>query len=153
MEDAMPYPEGRLLRLPSDILLKLELHLGEYHHGKHFEDHLTELMTSWLADDLDRVAELESRDCQHGYQWKEVFLVDRTLLRTCVNGRNYIAEVQFDDLIFNGQRTSPSRFANQHGVSGRNAWECLLVKQPGSKEWIRAKRLRTSVPTRSSKTI
>jgi len=141
-ENVMPFPEGRLLRLPGDMLLKLELHLFEHHRGVHFEDHLARLLTDWLNSEANRLAARDAADCRRGYQWKDVFLPDRSLLRTVVKGQNFVAEVRYDDLIYQNERTSPSRFANAHGVKGRNAWDSVWIKMPGNTEWTKAKALR-----------
>lgn len=147
----MPFPEGRLLRLPGETLLRLELHLDTYYRGTHFEDHLNQLMTEWLKADVAKFDAQEASTCTHGYQWKDVFLVDRTLLRTVIDGKNHIAEVQYDFLVYNRERTTPSRFANGHGKTGRNAWECIWVQRPGSQLWVRARELRERISGRRSK--
>jgi hypothetical protein len=148
----MPFPDGRLLRLPGETLLKLELHLEEYYRGTHLEDHLFKVVTEWLEGDMARQRLIEASQCRHGYQWKDVFLVDRTLLRTVVKGRNFTAEVELDDLIYEKRKITPSQFANMHGAKGRNAWDCLWVQSPGKPDWTRASALRGGIRTRRSKT-
>jgi len=67
-----------------------------------------------------------------GYQWKQLFLPNGTLLRTVFNGRNSHCLVEDDRLRFNGQETSPSKFVNAVGGIRRNAWKVTWALFPGS---------------------
>lgn len=79
-----------------------------------------------------------------GYQWKHVFLPNGTLLRTIFNGKNYSCMVEGDIIRFNGQITSPSRFANAVGGTRRNAWKTIWVLFPNTSTWVLAGTLRHS---------
>lgn len=79
----------------------------------------------------------------HGYQWKNQFLPDGTLLRTIFGGKNYHCLVEGDHIIFNGQAVSPSGFVNAVGGERRNAWRCTWILFPDSKDWQLADSLRT----------
>lgn len=78
-----------------------------------------------------------------GYQWKEVFLPDGTLLRTVFNGKNFHCLVEADEIRFNGAATSPSGFANAVGCGARNAWRVIWILFPNTSVWRRADTLRT----------
>lgn len=85
-----------------------------------------------------------------GYQWKHVFLPNGTLLRTVFNGKNYHCLVEGDSLRFNGEPTSPSRFANAVGGTRRNAWRVIWVLFPNTTVWKLADRLRPKRARRES---
>lgn len=94
----------------------------------------------WLARNSP---ETLSKPCTCGYQWKELFLPKGSLLRTVFNGRHYHCIVEDDGPRFNGEPTSPSRFANAVGGVRRNAWRVIWVLFPNTQEWKLADGLRT----------
>ena len=77
-----------------------------------------------------------------GVQWKDVFLPDGTLLRTVFDGKNHHCRVDGDQLLYEGEPTSPSRFANKVGGVRRNAWEVVWILLPNAPTWKRAGALR-----------
>ena len=78
-----------------------------------------------------------------GVQWKRLFLPNGTLLRTVFDGKNYHCVVEADALNYDGKAVSPSSFVNAVGGIRRNAWKCLWLLFPDSKEWKLADSLRT----------
>jgi len=60
-----------------------------------------------------------------GYQWKNVFLPQGTLLRTVFNGKNFHALVEGDQIRYEKAVSTPSRFANAVGGVRRNAWKVV----------------------------
>jgi hypothetical protein len=78
-----------------------------------------------------------------GYQWKHVFLPNGTLLRTIFNGKNFHCLVEEDHILYNGQKVSPSGFANGVGGVRRNAWKVIWILFPNSSVWKLAGALRT----------
>ena len=78
-----------------------------------------------------------------GYQWKSQFLPSGTLLRTVFGGKKYHCLVEGDRILYNGQAVSPSAFANAVGGIRRNAWRCIWILFPDSKDWKLADSLRT----------
>jgi hypothetical protein len=79
----------------------------------------------------------------HGYQWKNVFLPNGTLLRTVFGAKNYHCLVEGDAILYNEQSVSPSGFVNAVGGIRRNAWQCTWILFPKSKDWQLADTLRT----------
>ena len=77
-----------------------------------------------------------------GYQWKQLFLPDGTLLRTIFNGKNFHCLVEGDHIRYNGEITSPSGFANAVGGVRRNAWKVIWVLFPNTSVWKLAGSLR-----------
>jgi hypothetical protein len=87
-----------------------------------------------------------------GYQWKNLFLPDGTLLRTVFGGKNHHCMVETDSILYNGQAVSPSGVVNAVGGIRRNAWRCIWVLLPDNKEWKLADAMRTrSRPRRQRK--
>jgi hypothetical protein len=78
-----------------------------------------------------------------GYQWKNLFLPTGTLLRTVFDGKNYHCTVEGDHILYNGKPVSPSGFVNAVGGIRRNAWRCIWILFPDSKDWKLAETLRT----------
>lgn len=76
------------------------------------------------------------------YQWKQVFPPNGTILRTVFQGKNHHCLVEDDQLRYNGQETSPSRFANAVGGVRRNAWKVTWILFPGTTTWKLAATLR-----------
>jgi hypothetical protein len=83
-----------------------------------------------------------------GYQWKEVFLPDGTLLRTVSNGKNFHCRVEKDQLQYEGRSVSPSAFVNSAGRYGRNAWKSVWILFPTTSTWTLAESLRSKKPRR-----
>lgn len=80
-----------------------------------------------------------------GYQWKDLFLPNGTLLRTVFGGKNFHCRVEDHTIRYEGKVVSPSGFANAVGGVRRNAWNVIWVLFPNSSVWklaagLRAKR-------------
>jgi len=87
-----------------------------------------------------------------GYQWKQLFLPDGTVLRTVFGGKNHHCLVKGDQIIYEKRAVSPSGFVNAGGGIRRNAWKCTWILFPDSKDWKLADTLRTSArPARTRK--
>jgi len=85
-----------------------------------------------------------------GYQWKQLFLPNGTVLRTVFDGKNYHCVVEDDHIRYNGEVTSPSGFANAVGGVRRNAWKSIWILFPNSSVWKLAGTLRTKKNPRKS---
>jgi hypothetical protein len=83
-----------------------------------------------------------------GYQWKNLFLPNGTLLRTVFNGKNFHCLVEDDHIRYNEQEMSPSGFANAVGGVRRNAWKVIWVLFPNSSVWKHAGACRTKKKSR-----
>jgi hypothetical protein len=66
-----------------------------------------------------------------GYQWKSVFLPSATGLRMYFDGKFYYAEVEDDDIVFDGRSVSPAQMVNKIAGGTRNAWRELWILCPG----------------------
>lgn len=87
--------------------------------------------------------ELLTKSVSLGYQWKSLFLPDRSEIRMAYKGAYAYARVESDKIVYNGKSISPSIFANTIASSSRNAWLDLWVKRPGDADWCLADELRT----------
>lgn len=81
-----------------------------------------------------------------GYQWKQLFLPNGTLLRTIQNKKKRLCVVQHDNIFFEDAVTTPSRFANSGGGANRNAWRVIWVLFPNTSNWRLAADLRPKKP-------
>jgi hypothetical protein len=88
----------------------------------------------------------------NGYQWKQLFLPNGTLLRTIFNGKNHHCLVEGDQILYEGRAVSPSGFVNAIGGIRRNAWKSLWILLPDTTTWKLADSLRTKKrPARARK--
>lgn len=93
----------------------------------------------WLANNHPQAIALPSFS---GYQWKNVFLPNGTVLRTVFNGTNFHCYVRDDSITYEGKQVSPSGFANAAGGMRRNAWKVVWVLFPNTSTWTLAGELR-----------
>lgn len=134
----MEYEAKRAVNFPVLDLLQLELHLGETRPGVKLEAFLVDLVQRWLAKDTARTVARESGPVVHGFQWKNLFLPDGTILRTGSGNEVEFAKVSSDHIVSNdGVMLTPSQFANRHS-KGRNAWRFVWLRFPGEGNWVRA---------------
>jgi hypothetical protein len=73
-----------------------------------------------------------------GYQWKQLFLPEGTLLRTVFNGKNHHCLVEGDCIVYDGKPVTPSGFVNALGGIRRNAWKSTGILFPNTSDWKRA---------------
>jgi hypothetical protein len=107
-----------------------------------------EAVREWLAAQAQRASAAHQSAAMKGYQWKDVFLPDGTVLRTVLEGRNVHATVEGDTVIFNGRTVSPSRFVNSAGKTVRNAWTAIWLLFPHQSIWKLANDCRAHRPGR-----
>ena len=114
---------------------------------------VTDAIDYWMQN-ADWKPELLRQSTGRGHQWKGIFLPDGTEVRMQYKGQYYYARVEDDQLMYQGDSTTPSRLANTIAGSSRNAWNDLWVKRPTDVEWHLADDLRnaeTSAQEGSSK--
>ncbi|QWF69574.1 hypothetical protein KEF85_09290 [Methylomonas paludis] len=70
-----------------------------------------------------------------GYQWKSLFLPEKTQIRMQYRGTYFYAKVESDAIIYQGKSISPGQLANTITQSNRNAWRDLWIKRPVDHEW------------------
>ncbi|MFS2004933.1 hypothetical protein ACEN9F_15025 [Duganella sp. CT11-25] len=129
------------IHLRSDLLIKLCEATGEGWFGDKTEAALCEAVTDWLAKEREN-PDGKPRS-KAGYQWKQIFLPEGTLLRVTIKAQAYYATVEGNDIVSQGRRLSPSQFANAHGTV-RNAWRVIWLRMPGE-NWERAASCRDSL--------
>ncbi|MES2324984.1 MAG: hypothetical protein V4633_22235 [Pseudomonadota bacterium] len=102
----------------------------------------------WLANNQPQAIALPA---VAGYQWKNVFLPNGTVLRTVFNGKNFHCHVKDDGIKYEGKEVSPSGFANAAGGTRRNAWKVVWVLMPNTSTWTLAGELRGKRRPRGAK--
>lgn len=138
MKRQHPKPE---LALPISLALHQQLCIAVCHSRFEKEDwEIAEIaIREWMArHDPDAFP----MPAASGFQWKQLFLPDGTLLRTIFNGKNHHCRVEGGQVIHDGKASSPNRFANALGGTRRNAWEVIWIMLPQCQEWRRADALR-----------
>lgn len=86
-----------------------------------------------------------------GYQWKLLFIPERSRLRMSYEGDSYYAEVVGEEIIFRNQAVSPRQMTMKIAGDGRNAWRDLWILLPDEKHWAHAARLRDRLQQRAAK--
>jgi hypothetical protein len=84
-------------------------------------------------------------DRAEGYMWKNLFLPNRTKLRMTYKGTVHEAEIQHQQIVFDGQTEfegkpfSPSSLVSKIAEgTNRNAWRDIYIQRPGNRDWILA---------------
>lgn len=75
------------------------------------------------------------RQPRQGYHWKTLFLPHGTKLRMRYRTDYHYAEVIEDDLVFDGEKVSPSEFTFKVTNTSRNAWRDIEVMRPNDSQW------------------
>ncbi len=95
----------------------------------------------WM-DNASWKPELLRQTDTNGYQWKNVFLPAGTQIRMQYRGKYFYAQVDGDQVVFDGEPITPSALANKITMSSRNAWRDLWIKRPKDDDWKLAQDLR-----------
>lgn len=112
-----PYPQ---MELTITSKLHAQLCTASVQTGFEKEDwEIAELaVTEWLARHTPDVIPMHKT---RGYQWKQLFLPDGTVLRTVYQGKNHHCLVEGDTILYSGKETSLSQFVNVIGGVRRSA--------------------------------
>ncbi len=135
------------LPFPTDSFLRLATFLRENGSPKDPVMAVEDAVEYWLDNaswkKQDLMPETVVAPNSRGYMWKDVFLVQGTLLRMRKkNGSYAYAKVEGDYPTYNGEDLSPNQFAFKVAGNARDAWRDLWVKRPMDHDYIHAKRLR-----------
>lgn len=103
----------------------------------------------WM-ENADWKPELLRQNTGRGYQWKSLFLPDGSELRMQYKGQYHYAKVEDDQLVYEGEPTSPGSLANTVAGSSRNAWRDLWVRRPNDAQWCLADELRGDTASQGS---
>jgi len=134
----MEYEAKQPVYLPIADFLNLEFHLMDVRPGVKPEVFVAELVSRWLAVEMERKSLRERGQSRRGFQWKDVFLPEGTSLQTCYCDAIEFAKVVGDHIVTDdGAKLTPSQFVNRH-AKGRNAWRFIWLRFPGDDYWIRA---------------
>jgi len=127
------------LQIPTTTFLELASYLHEYGDERDPSQIATLAIDAWLAIAKGAIAYSPAK---RGYQWKDLFLPERTEVRMQYSGTYAYANVVDDALICEGHAVTPSQFAALIGGLGRNAWRDLWLRLPGTRQWKKAAYLR-----------
>jgi hypothetical protein len=123
------------LPIPMTTFMALADYVRDYGDERDPSEIATLAIDAWLA-----VAKGEAAfaPAVRGYQWKDLFLPERTEVRMLCGATYTYANVVGDALMYAGQGITPSQFASLVGGARRNAWRDLWVRLPGSRQWKKA---------------
>ncbi len=98
---------------------------------------------SWKQDAL--MPEIAAQQAA-GYIWMNenvpIFMPHGTAIRMRYKGKNYFAQVQHDEIIYEEVSLSPSALVNKIAGGSRNAWRDLYIRRPGQPTWELADNMR-----------
>jgi hypothetical protein len=129
-------------RIPVTMEVYNRISLAIFWDNRHDVTHweiVAEAVDEWLRHHSPDAITLPAH---LGYQWKQLFLPNGTILRTVFSGKNYHCRVENDQILYEGKPVSPSGFVNTVGGMRRNAWKSLWILRPESADWQRADSLR-----------
>ena len=124
------------VHLQDDLFYALCNATGEGWFGDKTSEALAQAVRNYLAE--GHAAAPSTQTPAIGYQWKQLFLPDGTLLRATTHGKTSYAKVEGHAIISDGKPVTPSQLANRQG-GVRNAWRVLWLRPPGE-DWERADR-------------
>ena len=119
------------VELPQSTFLALRDHLRRHGKGHELAAMLTAAVELWLAQQQEAAG-------AYGYQWKNVFLPEGTVLRSWSYGEHNYAHVKGDQIIYEGRAVSPNQLAQMFARTTRNAWNDLFIRRPGDKTFKQA---------------
>ncbi len=123
------------IQVPVPVFMDLLDYLRDYGDERDPSDIVALAIDAWLALARGQVA---CNASSRGYQWKRLFLPERTEVRILHAGAYSNANVVGNALIYAGEAMTPSQFAAAVGGPGRNAWRDLWVRLPGEHQWKKA---------------
>jgi hypothetical protein len=134
MEDRYPR------QLPTHTWSALISYLHECGSDESPETVAATAIEDWIEQQRRRAAASRSPSSAtaergRGYQWKGLFLPSGTRLRMWHGDQQHYAEVEDDDIIFEGRRVSPAQMANAVAGNTRNAWREIWLLMPGETRW------------------
>lgn len=128
----------RPLELPAHTLAALAAYLQEIGSNAELEHVVAVAVEDWIAHERKRAARNAAPgapDAGRGYQWKTLFLPSGTRVRMHYQDKFHYAQVEGDDLVFEGRSTSPAQMTNAISGNTRNAWRDLWLLFPGETTW------------------
>ena len=130
--------------LPPASQLRLEQFLRNSSHPLSLTEALVAAVNQWIE------REQAGEQPVDGYQWKQLFLPEKTLVRMQYDDDWHHAEVIGDELVYRGRPVSPHQMTQAIAGDGRNAWRDLWIRFPGEKNWSCAAHLRARLQKRAA---
>jgi hypothetical protein len=130
---------NRTIYMPWELLKAFSEHTGLFWSSIEIEGAICDAIALAMAPQSVQASApaLEGAAAQ-GYQWKQVFLPEGTVLRASFGRQPYYAVVEGCEIKYGEFSLSPSAFANLQGSGNRNAWKTVWLRFPGYKDWVRA---------------
>jgi hypothetical protein len=120
--------------LPTPTFLELANFLRTSGAGFNVDEAARRAVCAWLAD-ARPASPAQAVGPLRGYQWKSLFLPERTELRMTFGGRTYYAAVVGDHIVYQGRQVSPRQMTLAVAGDGHNAWRELWLRFPDEKKW------------------
>ncbi len=127
----------RTIYMPWELLKAFSEHTGLFWSSIEIEGAICDAMAAAMQPQPEH-APAPPVDAARGYQWKQVFLPEGTVLRASFGREPYYAVVKGSQIKYDEFSLSPSAFANLQGSGNRNAWKAVWLRFPGFKDWVRA---------------
>lgn len=129
----------RSVHMPMELLTAFSQHTGLGWAGIEIEGAICDAIAAAMQPQPQPAhREAPQVDSASGYQWKQVFLPEGTVLRASFGRQPYYATVEGAEIKYGEFSLSPSAFANLQGSGNRNAWKAVWLRFPGFKDWVRA---------------
>jgi hypothetical protein len=130
---------NRTIYMPWELLKAFSEHTGLFWSSIEIEGAICDAIASAMEPQSAKAtaSALDGATVQ-GYQWKQVFLPEGTVLRASFGRQSYYAAVEGGEIKYGEFSLSPSAFANLQGSGNRNAWKAVWLRFPGFQDWVRA---------------
>jgi hypothetical protein len=123
--------EAFAIGVNSRIYLDLMYQLRKHGDMRAPEDIVVIALKEWQERHLGHRAE-------RGYQWKELLLPNGTKLRLRHHGIMHYADVEHDEIIYQGKGVTPRSWALLVTGSVRNPWRDIWIKRDYTEAWTQA---------------
>lgn len=140
-------PHAVYLNVPDDVFDELIKRADEQMFGPRTRELLFAILRDWMAggsapSSLPGLQKDFTKE--RGYQWKELFLPEGTLLRHSFLDTSHYAQVMGENIICEEVKVSPSQFVNMQGGGNRNAWLTIWLRFPNAADWRLANKCRAT---------
>ena len=127
----MSKKQASSVKVPDHIYMELHYQLRKRGDLRPPVEVMAIALKEWMMRNFDRPA-------GRGYQWKQLFLPEGTLLRLRHNSLSYHAQVEGDQIIYQGKPTSPSAWCALICGGVRNAWRDVHIRRNYTDSWTQA---------------
>lgn len=127
----MSTKQASAVKVPDHIYMELYYQLRKRGDLRPPEQVMAIALKEWMLRNF-------GNPTSRGYQWKDLFLPEGTRLRIRHSGLAYFAQIEGDQLVYEGKPTSPSAWCALICGGVRNAWRDVWMRRDYTEPWTQA---------------